>query len=84
MKLKGPMPSPPDENGRGQPVRYSGVDIDVTERKRAEEHVRLLMNELNPRANNLLTVVQALAHQTADHREAVAAFLEKRTPVFGG
>lgn len=27
---------------------------------------------------------QALAHQTADHREAVAAFLEKRTPVFGG
>lgn len=27
---------------------------------------------------------QALAHQTADHREAVAAFLEKRTPVFRG
>jgi len=27
---------------------------------------------------------QALAHQTADHREAVSAFLEKRTPQFGG
>jgi enoyl-CoA hydratase/carnithine racemase len=26
---------------------------------------------------------QALAHQTADHREAVSAFLEKRTPQFG-
>lgn len=27
---------------------------------------------------------QALAHMTADHREAVSAFLEKRTPQFGG
>ena len=44
-------------DGGGQPVRYSGVDIDVTERKRAEEHVRLLLAELNHRANNLLTVV---------------------------
>jgi enoyl-CoA hydratase/carnithine racemase len=26
---------------------------------------------------------QGLAHHTADHREAVAAFFEKRTPVFG-
>jgi PAS domain S-box-containing protein len=59
-------------DGGGQPVRYSGVDIDVTERKRAEEHVRLLMNELNHRANNLLTVVQALAHQTADSADAKA------------
>jgi two-component sensor histidine kinase len=59
-------------DGAGQPVRYSGVDIDVTERKRAEEHVRLLMNELNHRANNLLTVVQALAHQTADSADAKA------------
>jgi enoyl-CoA hydratase/carnithine racemase len=27
---------------------------------------------------------QSLSHQTADHREAVAAFLEKRPPVFNG
>ena len=50
----------------GTPVRYSGVDIDVTERKRAEEHVRLLLAELNHRANNLLTVIQAIARQTAN------------------
>ena len=37
----------------GKPVRYSGVDIDITERKQAEEHVRLLLAELNHRANNL-------------------------------
>jgi PAS domain S-box-containing protein len=59
-------------DGGGRPVRYSGVDIDITERKRAEEHVRLLMNELNHRANNLLTVVQALAHQTADSTDTKA------------
>ena len=59
----------------GRPVRYSGIDIDITERKRSEEHVRLLMNELNHRANNLLTVVQALAHQTADSADAKALSL---------
>jgi two-component sensor histidine kinase len=50
----------------GRPVRYSGVDIDVTERKQAEAHVRLLMHEVNHRANNLLAVVQAMAQHLAD------------------
>jgi len=40
--------------------------VDITERKQAEEHVRLLMHELNHRANNLLTIVQALTRQTAN------------------
>jgi two-component sensor histidine kinase len=50
----------------GRPVRYSGVDIDITERKVAEEHVRRLMQEVNHRANNLLAVVQAMAQHLAD------------------
>jgi len=29
-------------------------------------------------------VLQGQAHHTADHAEAVAAFFDKRTPVFGG
>jgi PAS domain S-box-containing protein len=37
-----------------------------TERKQAEEHVKLLLRELNHRAKNLLTVVQALARHTAN------------------
>jgi enoyl-CoA hydratase/carnithine racemase len=32
----------------------------------------------------LSAAYQALAHQTADHREAVSAFLDKRAPRFGG
>lgn len=32
----------------------------------------------------LSAAYQALAHQTADHREAVSAFLDKRTPAFKG
>lgn len=67
----------------GKPVRYSGVDIDVTERKQAEEHVRLLLAELNHRANNLLTVVQALAHQTADNADT-KAFAKRLTERIAG
>jgi enoyl-CoA hydratase/carnithine racemase len=32
----------------------------------------------------LSAAMQALAHATADHKEAVAAFIEKRKPEFGG
>jgi PAS domain S-box-containing protein len=43
-----------------------GVRIlrDITDKKRAEEQQRLLLNELNHRVKNTLTVVQGLAHQT--------------------
>jgi PAS domain S-box-containing protein len=38
---------------------------DVTERKAHEEHVHLLMREVNHRAKNMLSLVQAIARQTA-------------------
>ena len=37
---------------------------DVTERKRAEERIELLMREVNHRSKNMLTVVQSIARQT--------------------
>ena len=46
-------------------LRYLGVNYDITERKSAEEHARLLMAEVNHRAKNLLAVVQSVAQQTA-------------------
>jgi two-component sensor histidine kinase len=48
----------------GEPVRYSGIDIDITERKQDEEHRVLLVNELNHRVKNILATVQAIASQT--------------------
>ncbi len=38
--------------------------IDITERKSAEERQRLLTNEVNHRANNLLSVVQSIVRLT--------------------
>ena len=46
---------------------------------------RLLREAMHTRLDTMLEMAaafQALAHQTDDHREAVAAFLEKRPPVF--
>jgi PAS domain S-box-containing protein len=44
--------------------RMAGVSLDVTERKRAEERQRLLLNELNHRVKNTLATVQSIAWQT--------------------
>lgn len=48
---------------------------------------RLLTDAQNMRLNEVLEMsaaMQALAHETRDHREAVDAFLEKRKPDFTG
>ncbi len=48
---------------------------------------RLLIEGRQTRMDTLLEMaasMQALAHSTADHREAVTAFLEKRKPNFSG
>jgi PAS domain S-box-containing protein len=52
---------------------------DVTERKRAEARVQLLLRELRHRAKNILSVVQAMAHQTAANsvQEFVLRFSER-------
>jgi two-component sensor histidine kinase len=40
------------------------ISLDITDRKRGEEHRKLLVNELNHRVKNTLAVVQAIASQT--------------------
>lgn len=47
------------------PMRAFAANLDITERKEAEEHRKLLMAEVNHRSKNLLAVVQAIVHQTA-------------------
>ncbi len=48
-----------------KPLRAYGILQDVTERKAGEEQIRLLMREVNHRAKNMLSVVSAIANQTA-------------------
>lgn len=65
----------------GQPARFPGIVLDVTERKKAEEHQKLLINELNHRVKNTLATVQSIATQTlrnADTLEAARLALEQR------
>ncbi|HSN69934.1 MAG TPA: PAS domain S-box protein [Steroidobacteraceae bacterium] len=51
-----------DETGRQRIA--AGTVLDITNRKRSEQRQQLLMNELNHRVKNMLTVVQSLATQT--------------------
>ena len=53
------------------------ASIDVTERKEAEAHLRLLLRELTHRSKNLLAVIQAMARQTARHAGSVDGFLKQ-------
>lgn len=48
----------------GDRLLVVGSVIDITERKRHEEHIRTIMNELSHRSKNLLMVVLAIANQT--------------------
>jgi two-component sensor histidine kinase len=47
-----------------QPLRVVGATVDITERKRAELHLRLMVNELNHRVKNTLATIQAISAQT--------------------
>lgn len=54
----------PIRGPEGLPAKLLVVSRDITDRKRAEERQRLLMQELAHRVKNTLAVVQAIASQT--------------------
>jgi PAS domain S-box-containing protein len=80
LRLRLPDGSTRWVNGRGEyvrdqtgrPLRSRGVVMDITERKRWEEHQRLLINELNHRVKNTLSIVQSIATQTfrSEHQDS--------------
>ncbi len=51
-------------DNNGDITAWSGAASDITARKQAEEHLRLVINELNHRVKNTLAMVQAVAAQT--------------------
>ena len=56
-----------------------GVVQDITERKEREERERLLMREVNHRAKNILSLVHAIARQTAarEPEDFIGCFTER-------
>jgi len=64
---------------KGNPNQLATVTRDISDRKRHEEHLDLLMHEVNHRAKNMLTVVQAISHQTAakSPKDFLARFTER-------
>lgn len=55
----------PMRHADGHIIGYSAVLRDVTERKRTEKHLRVVMRELSHRTKNLLAVIIAMVRQTA-------------------
>jgi two-component sensor histidine kinase len=51
-------------DNRGRVVRVSGVTVDITDRKRAEERQSLLAREVDHRAKNALTLAQSIVRLT--------------------
>jgi PAS domain S-box-containing protein len=69
----------------GVPYRMIGVMEDVTERRRSEAHQRMLLEELQHRVRNTLSVVRSIARRTAATSETVeglAAHLDGRLTAF--
>jgi PAS domain S-box-containing protein len=52
----------PMKDDRGRVLRWFGAITDISEQKRAEEHLQLLLNELNHRVKNTLSTVSAIAN----------------------
>jgi PAS domain S-box-containing protein len=64
-----------------------GTIRDMTERKLAEEHQRLLLREMNHRVKNTLATVVSIANQTAPTASSIAEFMgsfRARVQAFSG
>ncbi|MDR6631578.1 PAS domain S-box-containing protein [Phyllobacterium sp. 1468] len=61
---------------QGRPVVAVGVNIDITDTKKAAEKTRLLLRELNHRVKNTLAMLQSLARQTLNRTSDPAEFME--------
>lgn len=60
-------------------TQLAAACVDITERKRHEEQIDLLLREVNHRSKNMLTVVQSIARQTvaANSEEFIERFAER-------
>lgn len=59
-------------DAEGRLAEWFGAASDVTERRRASEHLQLVVHELNHRVKNSLAMVQSIAAQTFRHAGGTA------------
>lgn len=71
----------PQRNEAGEVVLWCGTNTDITEEREANERIRLLMNEVNHRARNILATMQAIIHRTIGEtdKEATERLLRRIT-----
>ena len=62
---------------KGNAIGTTSVAVEITERKEAENQLRLLLRELTHRSKNLLAVIQAIARQTAARTKTIDDFLDR-------
>ena len=62
----------PLRDARGNIFGVSKIARDMTERRRADEHRKVLVDELNHRVKNTLAVIQSIASQTLGQAATVA------------
>jgi PAS domain S-box-containing protein len=59
-----------------QPLRVTGVSIDVTERRQSEDHKAMLIAELDHRVKNVLACVSVIAEQSRTGSNSIEEFLQ--------
>ncbi|MGE5546852.1 MAG: HWE histidine kinase domain-containing protein [Solirubrobacterales bacterium] len=64
----------PIRDESGEVTHFVGINEDITERIRAEERQKLLVDELNHRVKNTLAIAQAIAAQTLRTADSPQSF----------
>jgi PAS domain S-box-containing protein len=71
-----PYPTPLHD-ADGNLIGAINMLVDISERKRAENEQKILIDELNHRVKNTLATVQSLAGQTARHADGLQDFVDR-------
>lgn len=64
----------PARDDSGAIVEWLGTSTDIDDLKRAREHQRVLLTELQHRARNTLGMVRSIARRTAENSDSVESF----------
>jgi two-component system CheB/CheR fusion protein len=67
----------PVKNAHGAIIGASKIAHDISERKRADQNLAVVMHELSHRSKNLLAIIGAMAQQTARRSPSVENFLSQ-------